>query len=339
MQMTPRIKLIGGGVLGVLVVGWFALSQYAAGRAEAHIDAALGRHGVRDQVHWETVSASPFGGRVTLADVRVDGALAGESMRIDTVRIDDFVDATERKRAVLHFGGIRLESGHSPLGSIEAVRATGRHDFPPASATVRWDLDLDDDTLELSIELAQPALMNASVTLELERVARMLGALEEAGSGARPGRFDGPGAGMRPDNPLQALGSVFGLMSLAGEVRLRQASASVHDDGYIARSIALHKRYGIVVSHDGGSPADQREAAFEQTVAEARRQCAADLPLSDRDAREDACETLIDFASGERKSVRLTLEPQRPLPLGELLELMMKDPARAVPLLRPAVDS
>ena len=73
MAMEQRkLMMIGGGAVVAVVVGWMVLSNVAAGKAEAAINGALDQHGMRGQVSWQTVSASPLGGSVQLDDVRIE---------------------------------------------------------------------------------------------------------------------------------------------------------------------------------------------------------------------------------------------------------------------------
>ena len=341
MAMSQRnLMLAGGGVLAALVVGWVVLGQVADGKAEAAIVQALDEHGMRDQVSWKAVSASPFGGSVRLDEVVLAGALGNADVRIARVDIDDFVDEPRRKRAEVQMHGVTTGDGFSPLGEVEFVRASGRAQLPPARLTMQWHMDLDDDAMAVAVEIEQPEVMTARLDLALERVGA-LARLAEGGTTPsafalqdRPrGRRGGPMPG------AMGMGMVFGLLESIGEVRLKHLEAALRDDGYVKRSIALHKRYAIAVSPADGKAAAQRDARFKADIEGAQRDCEKDLPVADVGERKKASATLIEFISGEEAHIRLTLNPQRPVAFSEVFEQAMKAPARLAPLLRPEIGS
>ncbi|KAA3651509.1 MAG: hypothetical protein DWQ11_14010 [Proteobacteria bacterium] len=341
MAMSQRnLMLAGGGALAALVVGWAVLGQVADGKAEAAIVQALDEHGMRDQVHWKSVSASPFGGSVRLDEVNITGVLGNADMRIARVDIDDFIDEPRRKRAEVQMHGVSTSDGFSPLGEVEFVQASGRSQLPPAKLTMAWHMDLDDDTMTLAVALEQPDVMTARLDLALERVGA-LARLSEGGAAPsafalpdRPrGRRGGPPPGM------MGMGMAFQWLETMGEVRLKHLEAGLRDDGYVKRSIALHKRYAIPVSPADGKAAAQRDTRFKADIEKAQRDCERDLPVTDVGARRKACTTLTEFISGETASIRLTLSPQRPVSVSEIVEQAMQAPARLAPLLRPEIGS
>ncbi|MBT0961468.1 hypothetical protein [Denitromonas iodatirespirans] len=341
MAMNQRnLMLAGGGVAVALVVGWVVLGQVADGKAEAAIEQMLDTHGMRDQVRWEAVSASPFGGSVRLDEVRIEGGMGEGDVRIARIDIDDFIDEPRRKRAEVRMHGVATGEGFSPLGGVEFVQASGRSQLPPATVTLHWEMDLDDDAMTLALEVDQPEVMKARLDLALERVGALARLAEgEAspsafalGGEARPRRGRGGG-------PPPGLAMALQMLESIGEVRLKHLEAALRDDGYIKRSIALHKRYGIPVSPADGSAAAQRDKRFQADIGNARGDCEKDLPVDDVGDRKKACATLIQFVSGEEDSIRLTLKPQRPVSFSEVFEQAMKAPARLAPLLRPEIDS
>ncbi|TVT49862.1 MAG: hypothetical protein FHP94_06065 [Denitromonas halophila] len=340
MAMEQRkLMMIGGGAVVALVVGWMVLSNVAASKAEAAINGALDQHGMRGQVSWQGVSASPLGGSVHLDDVRVEEVPGAGAVHIVRVDIEDFVDEPRRKRAELRMRGVATSDGFSPLGDVAFVQASGRSQLPPATIVMQWRMDLDDDTLTLALEVDQPEVMKARIDLALERVAALA---RLSDGGAAPSAFAMPGAGGprgRRGGPPPGLGMAFQMLESMGEVRLKQLEAALRDDGYIKRSIALHKRYAIPVLPTEGKAATQRDARFKSDIDAAQRDCEKDLPVTDVGDRKKACATLIEFISGEDDSIRLTLSPERSVSLSELMEQAMQAPARLAPLLRPEIGS
>ena len=340
MAMEQRkLMMIGGGAVVAVVVGWMVLSNVAAGKAEAAINGALDQHGMRGQVSWQAVSASPLGGSVQLDDVRIERVMGEGAVHIARVEIDDFVDEPRHKRAGVRMSRVATTEGFSPLGDIAFVQASGRSQLPPATVVMQWRMDLDDDTLTLGLEVDQPEVMKARLDLALERVGA-LARLSEGG--ATPSAFAMPGAGGsrgRRGGPPPGLGMAFQMLESMGEVRLKQLEAALRDDGYIKRSIALHKRYAIPVSPSEGKAAAQRDARFKADIHSAQRDCEKELPVADAGDRKKACATLIEFISGEDDSIKLTLSPERSVSFSELMEQAMQAPARLAPLLRPKIGS
>ena len=340
MAMSQRnLMLAGGGVTVALVVGWVVLGQVADSKAEAAIVQMLDEHGMRDQVSWKSVSASPFGGSVRLDEVRIEGALGDGDVRIAQIDVDDFVDEPQRKRAELRMHGVATGEGFSPLGGVGFVQASGRSQLPPATVAMHWEMDLDDDAMTLALEVDQPELMKARLDLALERV----GALARLGDGGVGASAFALGGDTRPrrgrGGPPPGMAMAFQMLESIGEVRLKHLEAAVRDDGYVKRSIALHKRYGIPVSPAEGSAAAQRDKRFEADIGKARSDCERDLPVDNVGDRKQACATLIEFIGGEADSIRLTLKPQRPVSFSEVFEQAMKAPARLAPMLRPEIGS
>lgn len=342
LTRNNRLLAIAGGIVAVLVVGWLALSSMADSRAERQIDDFLTEHGVRDQVQWKKLSASPFGS-VRLDGVSVDArAVGGQELRIARVDIDDFDDDDEHKRADVQLTGIATEDGVSPLGRFEYLRAGGRSALPPAAIRIAWDLDLDDDDLTLEVGIGQPEAMEARASFEFERVR----ALTRLGTGAQPPAFPAmfgrPGRGGGPSPKIgsfAAAGAIFGMLQSLGDVRVRNAELALRDDGYIARSVALHKRYAIPVSATGGGVADQRDKAFDRSVGAARTDCEKSFPFG-RSAsdRRDSCARVLDFLTGKRASLKLTVHPDRAVSLSNLMEAGL-EPERLIKLLKPEIGS
>lgn len=338
MAMNRSNKLAAGGAALLVVVagGWLMLSRVADAKAEERVAGLLDQYEVRDGVSWAKVSASPFGSSVRIDGVTVGEGVADEQLTIDRVDISEFVDEGQRKRARIRMTGIAAGMGGSPAIGLEWVRASGRTDLPPADVTAFWDIDFEGDDSVLHLGIDQPGVMKASIDLELERIAALARFVEDAGAmnrGDGRGRpMQGWGGGMAPGD---ALGNVFAMLEMVGDVRVRRVSAALEDDGLIRRSIALHKRYAIPVRVGDGEPGVQRDKQFRQQLELGLLECERELPVRDTAARKKACATLIGFVSGERKSISLKVSPERPVAFGELFQAAMEAPDRLVLLLRP----
>lgn len=343
MAMTSRNRLlaIAGGAVAVLVVGWLVVSNMADSRAERQLDEFLTEHGLRDHVHWKRLSASPFGS-VRLDEVSVDArAAGGQELRIARVDIDDFVDREKYKRADLRLSGIADAEGFSPLGAFEYLRAGGRSQLPPATIRVDWALDLDDDDLVLGILIGQPEAMEARGTFELERVGALVRAGTAGPSVASPfGRPARAGAAARSVDPFAGIGGVFGMLEALGDVRIRRVELALRDDGYVRRSVALHKRYAIPVSAAGGSAERQRDEGFAHAIDGARAECEKEFPFgSSASERRRSCGLVLDFLSGKRSSLTLKLRPDHPVPFSGLMESGFQENGRLIQLLKPEIGS
>ena len=343
LTRSNRLLAIAGGSIAVLVVGWLVLSNIADSRAERQLDDFLTEHGVRDQVRWKSLSASPFGS-VRLDEVSIDArAVGGPELRIARVDIDDFVDDDDRKRADLQLTGIATDDGTSPLADFGYLRAGGRSTLPAAELRIAWDLDLDDDTLALELGVGQPQAMQAQASFEFERVRALTRLGSPAQAPAFPALFGRPGRSRAPSpklEPFAAAGAIFGVLQSLGDVRIRHAELALRDDGYIARSVALHKRYAIPVSAAGGSVAEQRDRTFARSVDAARADCEKNFPFGNSaSGRRESCALALDFLSGRRTSLKLSVHPDRAVSLSNLMEVGPAAPERLMKLLKPEIGS
>ena len=336
MTQQKKYLAIAGGVLAAGVIGWLALSHVATNRAEEQITAALDRHGLRDKVQWKSLSASPLG-TVHMKGVTVQLTPKGDATRIARITLTDFVDDADHKRADVRLTDIAGANGFSPLGDAGFMAAAGRADLPPLALHLKWDMRLDDDEGQFDMAVDQPEAFKGNVNLQLEQIAGFARLSQEGGRGQR-----GPqGLGSLAARGGFGLGSVFGVMEMLGSVKLRALHADVEDDGYVARSVALYKRYAVAVAPDGGSLSAQRAKGFEQQVAANLDICRKQPPemLQGLPDREDACETVMDFVSGESSSLRIDMEPSQAISLSSLMEAAMTNPARFMALLNAKVDS
>lgn len=338
MAMNRSNKLAAGGaaLLVVALAGWFMLSRIADAKAEERVSGLLERYEVRNDVSWSKVSASPFGSSVRIDGVTVRDGSSDERLKIERVEISDFVDEGQRKRARIRMSGIAAGAGGSPVVALEWVRASGRTELPPASVTASWDIDFDRDDSVLNVGIDQPGVIKATVDLELERIAALVRFVEEAGGmnrmESRGRQMPGLGLGMNPDD---ALGSVFAMLEVIGDVRIRRVSAALEDEGLIRRSVALHKRYAIPVRAGDGEAGVQRDRQFRQQLEQGLLECERELPVRDTAVRKRACATMMRFVGGDSRSISLKVSPERPVPFGEVFEAAMQAPERLVLLLRP----
>lgn len=336
MELTQRNKYlaIGGGVVVVFALAWLILSQIAGGRAEETLQDLVDDFGMRDDVSWNSVSSSPLGGTITIKDVRL--RMGGkEELQLARVEIRDFTDDQRRKRADVRIINLAGMSDVSPFGELDFVRAAGRSDLPPATLAVSWDADLDDDEVRFHLAIDQPAALKATVELELERVAGLTRLAQ--GGPSREGR--GLGGGRGGDPFAGGLAAALGMLESAGEVRIRRAEIELRDDGYIKRSVALHKRYnGAIVAADGQADR-QRDAWFKRNMEQALDDCRRDFPVGSGAERRKNCETIIGFVSGENSRISLKVQPDRPVAVGDLMQAVMQDPMRLLSLLRPEIGS
>lgn len=305
-MIKQKKALIAGGVVAALACAWWGLGAYASGKAEDELLALLDKTGQRDMVHWNSISASPFGS-AKLKDVTI-GAAGSPVARIETVKISGLRNTRDRQSGDLTIEGAALPNGNSVLSQTDLIRQAGKADLPPANVRVRWDYQRDDDNASIQISLQQPEALNAELALSLERVNGAARLAEDSTALSALGMMGILGMG-RIDRALAPL----------AEVRVTEGSLSLKDDGYVKRSIELYKRYNIAPVAGDGNPDKQRDKQFTKLVDNAKRQCIQQKAMAGFKDNEDACEAAANFASGEDREITLTLNPRNGVSVGEML--------------------
>ena len=322
MNSQKKFAFIAGGVVVVLGCAWWGLSAYAANKAEDDIVAFLNKNGVRDAVHWNSISASPFGS-ATLNDV-VIGTPSSPFARIQNVEIKSFRDEAERKSGDVVFRNAALADGDSPLSKFDFIRQGGKVDLPPGTLSVKWDLQRGKDEAEIRLGLEQPDAFNATLNLGLDRVNALV-AMGDVGNIEQ-----------------MAMAGLFGLDRALGrlkEVQIKSVDLNVKDEGYVKRSIELHKRYNVSVVPGEGSAEKQRKANFEQSIDTFRDRCIQRKELVGFADNNDACKALVNFLSGKDRVLKFVASPRSGVPLSELVNTRLWDFNKSLALFSPKLSN
>ena len=338
MNQKNKHLAIGGAIAAVAVVGWFALSSLATNRAEESISAFLDEYGIRQNVQWESLSASPFG-NVKIEKVSIRVSSEAEALRIEHIQLKDFTNTQDRKRIDLQLNGMSDAQGYSPLGNIDYIQAGGRANLPPLSVHVKWDMHLDDDEGQVELLFNQPDSMLGGLAFELDKIS-VLANLQQ---NILAGSLSGMGMGMAErslfgGHPI--LSAAQGVLATLGEVRLKSLDANIKDEGHMARSIALYKRYSVNLSPTDSNPGKARDKKFKEEIKSGLKACQAEASNTFKGVPKAkySCEAILDFASGESRHLTLKAKPTQPVSMLALFQTAMSRPERAVVLMKPIFD-
>lgn len=324
-MIKQKNGLIAGGVVVVLACAWWGLGAYASGKAEDEIVALLDKTGQRDMVRWQSISASPFGS-AKLKQVTV-GPAGSPIALIDTVKISGLRNTSDRRSGDVTIEGAALPNGTSVLSQTDLARRAGKLDLPPANLRVRWDYQRDDDNAELQLTLEQPEALNAELALSLERVNGAVSLAEDRDALVGLAMMGMMGMG-RIDRKLAPL----------AELRIKSGSLSVKDDGYVQRSVELFKRYNLNAEPGEGNPDKQRAKQFDKLVSDSQKRCEDQKSLAGFDDNDDACQALARFASGDKRTIALTLNPRNGVSIAELLS-SANNQSKVFALLAPTLEN
>lgn len=324
-MINQKKGLIAGGVVVVLACAWWGLGAYASGKAEDEIVALLDKTGQRDMVRWQSISASPFGS-AKLKQVTV-GPAGSPIALIDTVKISGLRNTSDRRSGDVTIEGAALPNGTSVLSQTDLARQAGKLDLPPANLRVRWDYQRDDDNAELQLTLEQPEALNAELALNLERVNGAVSLAEDRDALVGLAMMGMMGMG-RIDRKLAPL----------AELRIKSGSLSVKDDGYVQRSVELFKRYNLNAEPGEGNPDKQRAKQFDKLVSDSQKRCEDQKSLAGFDDNDDACQALARFASGDKRTIALTLNPRNGVSIAELLS-SANNQSKVFALLAPTLEN
>jgi len=324
-MIKQKNGLIAGGVVVVLACAWWGLGAYASGKAEDEIVALLDKTGQRDMVRWQSISASPFGS-AKLKQVTV-GPAGSPIALIDTVKISGLRNTTDRRSGDVTIEGAALPNGTSVLSQTDLARRAGKLDLPPANLRVRWDYQRDDDNAELQLTLEQPEALNAELALSLERVNGAVTLAED--------RDALVGLAMMG---MMGMGRIDRALAPLAELRIKSGSLSVKDDGYVQRSVELFKRYNLTAEPGEGHPDKQRAKQFDKLVSDSQKRCEDQKTLAGFDDNDDACQAIARFASGDKRTIALTLNPRNGVSIAELLS-SANNQGKVFALLAPSLEN
>lgn len=306
--------IVPGAVVGVVAL-WWGLSSYVSSKAEDRLRLALTQHGLQDSVRWRKLDASLLG-NVTLKDVTVDSRVYGQA-KADVVRIEDLIDDPDRQRITLDVRGLtdlQPEATSFFLGGYLGA-PTGKPQLPPMDARLALDLEYDDDTGSVALDIRQKDAVNISQSMTISRI----GALRQLAQGGGLQGQAQQGFGLGGFGLLGALSSLSAISLNALEVE-------VEDRGMVARGIALFKRHNIPVTYEGGSLSSQRNKGFEAALKTWQGECEREGVMQlTRDVAK-TCKVLAGFLGGDRDSVTLNMKPDTPVSVEQLTKLLFGRP-------------
>jgi hypothetical protein len=344
--MNKRLALIGGGAVLLLTVGYFGLSAYSSKEAQKRLEDWSYDVELDDKLSWVSVSASPFGGRVSISDLELDLGKNQPTLRAAEVVISELVKDDEQTRVRLRFRGIEADSAAfanlRDLGvmagrGIDRGLARAAHGFEPALnsglvALKPFDLelfvDIDDDagTVETEFLVSLPELFDTRFSYRLSNqrgLNRQLSRLESDLADA--------------DNIAQFLSSLESLANSLERAEIASVRASFRDRGMVERSIALQQRYNTPLDPTAGSADKQRAAHYEKQVLRIVKECEREVPVKSLD---NACELLGKVMLGKEDGLELSLKPSERVRLQDLAKFdNPRTGKRLLERLNPRLDS
>lgn len=311
--MNKRLVAVAGGAVVLLVAGYWGLSAQAGKRAEKRLEDWAYDMELDDKLHWQSVSSSPFGGRVTIHGVELETGRNQPALRVAELIVSDALQDDERSRIRLQFKGIEADdSAYADLRGIGALAGgdvrRAMHGFEPALSSglltlkpsdLELYVDIDDKagTLESELAVDLPELFETRINYQLTNqrgLNKQLSRLQDDLADA--------------DNIFQALGLLEGVGQGLQRAELASVTLAFKDRGMVKRSIALQQRYNTPLDPTAGSADEQRERHYQRHVEQMVRNCQAeDLGRS----LEDACELMGDVLRGDAKGLELSLRPDK----------------------------
>ncbi|OZB32574.1 MAG: hypothetical protein B7X51_06575 [Pseudomonas sp. 34-62-33] len=311
--MNKRLVAVAGGAVVLLLAGYWGLSVQSGKQAEKRLEDWAYDVELDDKLHWQSVSSSPFGGRVSIHGIELETGSNQPAVRVAELIISDLLENDERSRIRLQFKGIEVDdSAYAGLRGIGALAGgdvrRAMHGFEPAlnsglltlkPSDLELFVDIDDGagTLESELSLNLPELFETRISYQLNNqrgLNKQLSRLQDDLADA--------------DNLYQ----VLGLFEAAGQALQRaeidRVTVAFKDLGMTKRSIALQQRYNTPLDPTAGSADEQRERHFERHVKEMVKNCEGEeLGRS----LEDACELMGDLLRGDAKGLELSLRPDK----------------------------
>ena len=318
-----RLALIGGGAAVVLAAAYFGLSTYSGKQAEKRLEDWVYDMELDDQLSWESVSASPLGGRININSLELDSGGDDPVLRVAKVTISEVVDSDEQSQMRLRLQGI--ETGQEALSGLSSLsRMAGgnfgraAHNFAPAlnsglmalkpfDAELFVSVDDEDGILESELSIVLPELFDTHIAYRLEKQRDLNRTLRRL-----------PDDLAEAEGLYQVLAELGTLDESLKRAEIGRVTFSIKDRGMLARSIALHQRYNTPLDPTAGSPEEQRQAHYERQVERGIKDCERDELGRGLD---NVCELLEKALLGKIDGVELSIEPHEPVRLQDLAKL------------------
>lgn len=337
-----RLALIGGGAAVVLAATYFGLSAYSSKQAEKRLEDWVYDMELDDKLSWSSVSASPFGGSVSIAGLELDSGADEPALRIAKVTLSELVDSDERSQARLRFQGV--EAGREALSGLSSLsRMAGgnlgraAHSFAPAlnsglmtlkpfDAELFVNVDDEDGSLESEVFIGLPEMFDSRISYRLDNQRDLNRTLRRL-----------PDDLAEAEGLYQVLAQLEALDESLKRAEIGRITLSIQDRGMLARSIALQQRYNTPLDPTAGDAEGQRQKHYERQVERGVKQCEGDELGRGLD---NVCELLEQVLLGKVDGVELNIAPDEPVRLLDLAKLDSPRAAkRLVERLNPQLNS
>lgn len=346
--MNNRLPLIAGVTAVALTGGYFGLSAYSSKQAEKQLQDWAYETKMDEHLSWRSVSASPFGGRITVADIELNLGKNEPRLQVAELVVSERLVEEKRTRLRLQFNGLQVDDnalgnlrqlGALAGGSLDRSLGRASYGFAPAlnsglAELKPFDLevfvDLDDTagTVQSELSVRLPELFSTHFHYQLANVRNFNRDLQRFSE-----RLGDDDKALRTlDRELPEL-----LRDLE-TAELQSVKVGVKDLGMAQRSIALYQRYNTPLDPTAGSADKQRSEHYERVVEQAEKNCIrsrGDLPAS----LENSCELLGKFLKGKISGVELSVEPVERVRLSDLSRLDGARSKRMLERLNPQLES
>lgn len=311
-----RKKIIAAVIVVFLVLTYFGLGIYASSQAQERLEAVVDANDLAAQVSWQAVSASPFGGRVTIQNLEFGDGSGGSGLSAYQVKVSDIVGSPNRSRVRIDITGLSFSpsvlndlqrlAGATELGAtlnrFGPLSISGRTELKPFDMHFFIDVDDDSQTLNADIAMDVPelfALANKTRIDNQRGLNQVLRSLLTAVAQAPRGRFSLATALSGPLGDSLAIANA--------RAQLREFELTYKDNGLVPRAVALQKRYNTPLDPGGGPVEQQRETYFAKTTIDMQSGCERSAQAS-APMLVNGCVLGMDMLNGKSSGLRLTID-------------------------------
>lgn len=267
-----QLAMIGGGVALALAAGYFGLSTYSASQAEQQIQDWVYDMELDDKLSWESISSSPFGGRISLHNVELELGDAEPALQIAKVTLSDVIDKEQQTQIRLSLTGVSTSSQALENASALSYWVGGnigraaREVSPNLTSVKPFDTELffnindDEGSLQAEVSVDIPELFAGRINQRISNQRNLNRKLRDVFVEVADA-----------DNPNEILAELMSLEKTINRAELEEFSVSLQDRGMLARSIALYQRYNTPLDPTAGDGEAQRQTHYERLVTRERK--------------------------------------------------------------------
>lgn len=314
-----HLAMIGGGVALTVVAGYFGLSTYSANQAEQQIQDWVYDMDLDDKLRWESISSSPFGGRISIHNVELELGDSEPAVQVTKVTLSDVIDEEQQSQLRLSLKGIitsqqALESASAMSYWVGGdIGRAARNVSPSLTAVKPFDTEVffnindDEGSLQAEISFDIPELFAGRINQRISNQRNFNRKLRDVFIAVADA-----------ESPNEILAELASLDKSINRAALDEFSVSIEDRGMLARSIALYQRYNTPLDPTAGDVEAQRQTHYERLVAREKKKCSRekiDTYVS------NACDVFEDVLLGKANGVELSYEPESPVKLQDMFTL------------------